>query len=296
MNLMECKSWILQNGFDSKGRLLSGSMDTVVIQLTQYLHPDTITPIRKKYILNEWYQKRKCPICGNDIDDINKLKIVCSYRCSAFLRLSNPISVEKTKNTNIQRYGSKYPLQSQEIRDIIKNNNKKKYGKEFVHQTIKSKINYYGEEIYRLLNDKKWLLKQYETKDTYEIAKEMNIGHTTVIRYMEHHNIRRDKHYYVSKGEKEVRDYINSIYNGKMVLNNKTVIYPYEIDIFLPDLNIAIEYNGDYFHKEGEMKPVGYHQMKTALCESHNIKLIHIWEKDWKNNNSTIKELLRREI
>ena len=84
-----------------------------------------------------------------------------------------------------------------------------------------------------------------------------------------------------SKGEKEVANFVKSIYSGVIIENDRTILNPKELDIYLPEIGFAVEYNGDYWHSK---KPVGYHRAKTAGCESRGIKLIHIWESDWKSN------------
>ena len=93
-----------------------------------------------------------------------------------------------------------------------------------------------------------------------------------------------------SKGEKEVLDFIKEIYKGLIVERDRTILRPKELDIVIPNLKIAIEYNGDYWHKK---KPVGYHADKTRRCAEQGIKLLHIWESDWKKNKREIKEKLR---
>lgn len=62
-----------------------------------------------------------------------------------------------------------------------------------------------------------------------------------------------------------------------------------ELDIYIPDLNLAFEFNGNYWHKEGERKDIGYHDYKTKCCLERGIRLIHIWEDDWDNNIDKIK-------
>lgn len=54
---------------------------------------------------------------------------------------------------------------------------------------------------------------------------------------------------------------------------------------------IAVEFNGVYWHSV-DMKLAGYHLDKTKACERLGIKLIHIWEDDWLNNNADVKQFL----
>jgi hypothetical protein len=80
------------------------------------------------------------------------------------------------------------------------------------------------------------------------------------------------------------------------VTNTRTVIAPYELDIYLPKPKIAFEYNGNYWHKEGINKPMGYHQMKTDMCYGMGIRLYHIWENDWMIDNKFMKECIKRSL
>jgi len=82
-----------------------------------------------------------------------------------------------------------------------------------------------------------------------------------------------------SKGEKEVAAFIKEIYNGLVIENDRTILNPKELDVYLPEIGFAVEYNGDYWHSK---KPKGYHTDKTTRCADQGIQLLHIWESDWK--------------
>ena len=92
-------------------------------------------------------------------------------------------------------------------------------------------------------------------------------------------------YHYTNKSidETEILNYIKSIYGG-IVYNNdrKTLGDGTELDIVIPEKNIAIEYDGLYWHNELN-KPRNYHLVKTEKCNLMGIKLIHIFEDEWKN-------------
>lgn len=73
----------------------------------------------------------------------------------------------------------------------------------------------------------------------------------------------------------------------KIITNSRKIIPPYELDVYLPNLDIAIEFNGTYWHSDKVvqqnkgMSADAYHQMKTDMCNSKNIDLIHVKEEDW---------------
>ena len=63
-----------------------------------------------------------------------------------------------------------------------------------------------------------------------------------------------------SKGEEEVAQYIES-FGLKIERGRRDIIPPKELDIYIPEKNLAIEYNGIAFHND-KMKPRDYHRQK----------------------------------
>ena len=81
-----------------------------------------------------------------------------------------------------------------------------------------------------------------------------------------------------SSAERELEKLISEIYTGTVMTSNRDVIPPYELDIFLPDICLAIEYNGSYFHSNMAGKSEEYHLVKSIRCRELGIRLIHIYE------------------
>ena len=72
------------------------------------------------------------------------------------------------------------------------------------------------------------------------------------------------------------------------ILNDRTLITPYEIDIYCPELKIGIELNGLYWHTENKGKNSSYHLLKQQQCENLGIKLIQIFEDEWFNQKEIV--------
>ena len=96
----------------------------------------------------------------------------------------------------------------------------------------------------------------------------------------------------VSKQELGLVEYMKSIYNGIINLNDRQLINPLELDMYLPFDNIAIEYNGLYWHSSMKINKT-YHLNKTELCESKGVKLIHIFEDEWHYKQDIVKSRLK---
>ena len=96
-----------------------------------------------------------------------------------------------------------------------------------------------------------------------------------------------------SKAEQEISDFL-TLLNIKHILNDREVLSGMEIDIFIPDYNIGIEYNGLYYHtdKFGK-KDRMYHYNKTKICREKGIKLISIFEDEWISSKELILSKIR---
>lgn len=81
--------------------------------------------------------------------------------------------------------------------------------------------------------------------------------------------------------QREVYDFIKTIYNGEVIYNDRTQIHPYEIDIYLPQLKIGIEFDGIYWHSAYHGTPKHAMLYKTNLCKQNGISLIHLYEDEW---------------
>lgn len=91
-----------------------------------------------------------------------------------------------------------------------------------------------------------------------------------------------------SFAEKELVDFIKSVYDGDVIENSREIIAPYELDIYLPDLNIAIEFDGEYWHNNSQRT-----YMKYNLCKKKSIRLIGIYYYEWQIKKVILKNYLR---
>lgn len=89
--------------------------------------------------------------------------------------------------------------------------------------------------------------------------------------------------------EVEIKNFIqNNLQNTVVLHNDRTILKPKELDIYIPSLKIAIEYNGLWCHNETHQDKK-YHLNKTQECEKQQIKLIHIFEDEWMNKREIVK-------
>ena len=225
-------------------------------------------------------------------------------------------SNEKRKRTCMERYGIENPFQSEEFKEKMRQTWFKKYGVKNPAQSkeyqMKHRSTYwntfcsnlkernivplFGEEEY--INDTGRMFKcSICDKEFFSDGKHEDLRYdlvstlSTQIIFCPHCF---KAHY--SKAEKEVVDFVKSIYEGEISENHKG-LFPnkqMELDIYLPQLNLGIEFDGDYWHsKEGAKEK---DERKNQLCEEKGIRLIRIKEKDWTNNREQVEKQIREVI
>jgi len=96
-------------------------------------------------------------------------------------------------------------------------------------------------------------------------------------------------HSYRSNSEKEIEKFISDL--GVVVkVCDKKQLGGVELDLFLPEYNVAIEYNGLYWHSEKRGKHKNYHIDKTIKCINKKIHLIHIFSDEWLMKKNIVKD------
>jgi len=99
---------------------------------------------------------------------------------------------------------------------------------------------------------------------------------------------------FVSKAEQAISDFISTL-GLRVEQSNRNVLKGLEIDIWVPEKNIGIEYNGVYWHNS-DRKTAKYHYNKWRAAERNNIQLIQIWEDDWVRKPDLIKSMLAHKL
>jgi very-short-patch-repair endonuclease len=93
---------------------------------------------------------------------------------------------------------------------------------------------------------------------------------------------------HVSQGQGELYEEIKKRYKGQLIVNDRQAIAPKEIDIYLPALKLGFEFNGKYWHPGDGTRE----KNKSTECKQAGIKLVHVWEVEWKKDRSkTLKQL-----
>jgi len=97
----------------------------------------------------------------------------------------------------------------------------------------------------------------------------------------------------VSAEEQSLRDFVSIIYKDWVIYGDRIMLEGKELDIILPDVGLAFEYNGDYWHRETEVRDKYYHLNKLIAVESYEYQLIHIKGLLWNTKPSIVKSRIK---
>lgn len=108
----------------------------------------------------------------------------------------------------------------------------------------------------------------------------------------------------VSNLEMDVLGYVKSIIPRKRIVHSdRTVLVntnlgprPHELDIYIPELSVAIEFNGVYWHSEKMVRGKWSHFDKWMACQDKGIRLIAVWEDDWRFRRSLVEDMLSHQL
>jgi len=207
--------------------------------------------------------------------------------------------VQRKIETNLERYGVKNPMQNNEVAKKSGDNKGGKYTEQFY---LKS-----GRKFIKMVENKYGTIPQLTPEEYSGVAERPLIdflcpvcGSVETKRYDVSSPPTCKVCYptepsYESQEEVEVRNFIQTIYDGNLKIRDKSLINPFELDMVLIDKKIAIEYCGLYWHSEnssGGKKNWNYHQKKYLLAAEKGYRLITIFSDEWKNKKDIVKAKL----
>ena len=282
-------------------------------------------PLEFKRSLKEGYGKYCSLICTNKNETHKKIvKETNTDRYGGVAPIHSNDIKEKIKKTNKLRSGVENTYQNPEL---VKNGFLRKYGVSHVSKvegvTEKKKltnIERYGKST--ILSTTEILNKTHETRRKYFIDRYNNFNFTTHTgdtlslvcdECGESYDIHRNSFRYrvsvnvnpctlcnpineaASIQERELQKLVTDLVNGNCVLNDRSIIPPKEVDIYIPDKKIAIEYNGVFWHNEMFVEN-DYHLKKYLKCKSNGVSLIQIFQDEWENKKEIVISLIRNRL
>jgi hypothetical protein len=281
-------------------------------------------------ILHEITKPVLCKECGTTLKFKNEYRTFCSYKCASKnievkemrLQTNNvryggnaPMCSDDIKHkavtTSLSKYHTEYHQQSVEGRQVRYDTNKIRYGgiSPFSCKTIQQKISdtcytrtgwhhfsnsHIPIEIHKLLNNPEWLNIEHniKAKTIQKIANELNVSTHCILTYFKKYNVNITR-FNISSEHNEILQFIQSITNSNILVNNRDVINPSELDIYIPELKLAFEINGVYWHSELNGRDKSYHINKTNMCAEVGVRLLHIWDWEWIHKKNIVESRIQ---
>lgn len=274
-----------------------------VMENTEWMEASTEFKIRIWATLNGITEHAYCKTCSTLIKEkeLGKWKVYCGKQCQHSDPSISEMVIERAKKrdvnaanekraeTNINRYGVAFHSQRDSVKEIIRD-------------TSRTRILSPGAK--ELLDSKEWLIDQHITKkkNVTMIAKEIGCYYESVIKALEHFSIEFTPDTAGIVGDslfqQEVAEFVKSVYSGPLRYNDRTIISPKEIDIYLPELKFGIECNGLFFHSIGQddKQSKTYHIDKKNSMIASGASLMMVNENDWNFRKDIIKSMLAARI
>ena len=191
----------------------------------------------------------------------------------------------KRSITNMAKYGAVTPLLNDDIKKRIEKSNTEKYG---VRNVTQRNIQHFDEwdnsELFVSL------MERWDGRPTvYKLSQYFNVGYSGILKQIHRFKCENlvDIKPLRSHYEDEIVGFIRSLGISNIVMNDRTVLDGREIDIYLPDHRVGIEFDGEYYHCDLQEKYQDHngrstrHQEKSLLAESKGVFLFHILEHEW---------------
>lgn len=260
--------------------------------------------IKGSYKYNDFIHNHHKPTLGKEMLQATKDKISLKQK-----EFQDTLNVEQKKEntqkarkaaieSNIKKYGvsSVFELPQFQIENAKKSKLK--------IEQIKDKLRLTKEEILEKCNKRGYQpLFQYEDyknhKQTllfkcvkHNIEFELQLR---ALNRLDHDWCYQCRDYGSSKEEKQLVDYIKSIYNKTIIEKKRNVIKPYELDVYLPENQIAFEYNGLHWHCD-KYRESDYHFIKYQKCKDLNIQLIQFFSDEWLQKKEICKSIIKSKL
>ena len=256
------------------------------------------------WMLSEIHQKamnsqiEKYGGIGMASDELSaKVKQTCVERYGVENFNNAPDSIIKKKETWLKNYGVDHPMKSEKIKEKVKWKRIENFAKTIENDEARQNyLEFHNDPI-------NYIISHFDHKPPIiEISETLgNLDPTSVSSHIpiKYHNLLG---HYQSTMEREITNFLKELdSNIDIVIHDRKCISPYELDIYLPEYNFAIECNPtcshnstiNVFDPKSEPLPKDYHKLKSIRCIKEGIQLFHIFGYDWSTRRHVINSMIR---
>jgi len=239
----------------------------------------------------EWHKSGTHPLVGSKHTAQTKEKIAQArkYQIITNEQVQKALATKKANGTDLAFFRGK--VHSEESKQQIAKTSKLTAARKQKEHVLR---------LENILEDYNYQLIEYTSTFTTLKCTLCGTVFSRTSQYLSKSKIRNDfcsacypKTVSTSKLENQLADFVSAFVDIER--NNRTIISPLELDVVIPGHNLAIEFNGLYWHST-EFKEAKYHLRKSELCAEQGIKLIHVFEDEWVNTPEIVKSRLLNQL
>lgn len=230
----------------------------------------------------------------------------------------------KAKQTNLEKYGVEYSTQTNVMKSSSQRTKLEKYGDPFYTNREKAKQtckNLFGSE--NIFGSTELIEKH--RKEIFFKLYNSNVFSNSVIPLFSEAQYKTSHSKYSWKCKScstKFEDFISlgrvprcpicfpklagvsllksEFFNWLKTLNIKVIenydIKTTKLNFYIPEHNLAIDFDSIYWNSELNNRNRNYHLQKTILCEKANIKLLHVFEDEWLDKNEIVKSIIKSKL
>lgn len=240
-------------------------------------NPQLIKEGREKTNLEKY--GAKSPLLSEDIKR-RSLEVIRS-RYGVDNVFSSEEIKQKIVETNIKKYGFSSPMKNPEFKKKMFDVLKEKHGVEYAGQV------HADPKAVEILSSKEslasFITENYkeEKPSIVEIGRDLHCSETAVGHKINAWGLQDMIGHKIFLPEQEIKNFLNS--SGlEYSEHNREILGGKEIDFYIPQRKIGIEFNGSYWHSEAK-KNSDYHQRKSLLALEKGVFIFHIFEYEWED-------------
>ena len=220
----------------------------------------------------------------------DKQKKTCLEKYGNICSLCNEEVKKKSVKTMRKNYGVDHPMKSKEIRERASGSELSKSFDNVMERWRPYVIPLFEKNDYQGF-DKPFEYKWKCSKCGNEFSQRIYVTGLGDDRYVPRCPVCFPKKESIC--EQEFACFIKSIYDGEIIEHDRNMINPLELDIYLPDMHIAFEFDGEYWHTEENGKDSNYHLSKTKMCANAGIRLIHVFDSEWIDHRNIVEDRIK---
>lgn len=98
-----------------------------------------------------------------------------------------------------------------------------------------------------------------------------------------------------SDGERELAAWVEGL-GVRVVRNDRVALGGVEIDAYLPESKLGIEFNGCYWHSDRHPKGKQHQAFKAAAGRAAGVRIVNVWDFDWLHRREVVKEMIAHAV